>query len=84
MLWYWLIAYSTRDGDSGVELIRRVKADESLRAVPLLLVSNYADAQLGEAVDAAPAGAGQGGARSAGDARPCAAVLGRRPVGDLK
>ena len=39
------------DGDSGVDLIRRVKADESLRAVPLLLVSNYADAQR-EAVDA--------------------------------
>jgi two-component system chemotaxis response regulator CheY len=33
------------DGDSGVELIRRVKADEALRAVPVLLVSNYADAQ---------------------------------------
>ncbi len=33
------------DGDSGVELIRRVKADEALRATPVLLVSNYADAQ---------------------------------------
>ena len=33
------------DGDSGVELIRRIKADEALRATPVLLVSNYADAQ---------------------------------------
>ena len=39
------------DGDSGVELIRRVKADEALRSIPVLLVSNYADAQR-EAVDA--------------------------------
>jgi two-component system chemotaxis response regulator CheY len=39
------------DGDSGVDLIRRVKADESLRAVPVLLVSNYAEAQR-EAVEA--------------------------------
>ncbi len=33
------------DGDSGVELIRRIKADEALRATPVMLVSNYADAQ---------------------------------------
>jgi two-component system chemotaxis response regulator CheY len=39
------------DGDSGVDLIRRVKADEALRATPVLLVSNYADAQR-EAVEA--------------------------------
>jgi CheY-like chemotaxis protein len=39
------------DGDSGMDLIRQVKADESLRAVPVLLVSNYADAQR-EAVEA--------------------------------
>jgi two-component system, chemotaxis family, chemotaxis protein CheY len=47
------------DGDSGVDLIRRVKADEALRAVPVLLVSNYADAQR-EAVEAgAEAGFGK-------------------------
>jgi two-component system, chemotaxis family, chemotaxis protein CheY len=39
------------DGDSGVDLIRRVKADEALRTTPMLLVSNYADAQR-EAVEA--------------------------------
>jgi len=39
------------NGDSGLDLIRRVKADEALRATPMLLVSNYADAQR-EAVEA--------------------------------
>jgi two-component system chemotaxis response regulator CheY len=33
------------DGTSGVDLIRRLKADETLRNVPVMLVSNYADAQ---------------------------------------
>jgi len=40
-----------RDGDSGVDLIRRLKADEALRATPVMLVSNHADAQR-EAVEA--------------------------------
>jgi CheY-like chemotaxis protein len=39
------------DGDSGVELIRRIKADEALQTTPVMLVSNYADAQR-EAVEA--------------------------------
>jgi CheY-like chemotaxis protein len=33
------------DGDSGMELIRRIKADEELRTTPVMLVSNFADAQ---------------------------------------
>ncbi len=33
------------DGDSGLDLIRRLKADESLSSVPVMLVSNYDDAQ---------------------------------------
>jgi CheY-like chemotaxis protein len=33
------------DGSSGLELIRAVKADEQLRDVPVMLVSNYEDAQ---------------------------------------
>jgi CheY-like chemotaxis protein len=41
------------DGSSGVELIRRVKSDPSLRALPVMLVSNYDDAQ----AEAAAAGA---------------------------
>jgi two-component system, chemotaxis family, chemotaxis protein CheY len=39
------------DGDSGVDLIRRLKGDEVRRATPVMLVSNYADAQK-EAVEA--------------------------------
>jgi CheY-like chemotaxis protein len=33
------------DGSSGLDLIRALKADERLRAVPVMLVSNYDDAQ---------------------------------------
>ena len=33
------------DGSSGLELIRTLKADEQLRTVPVMLVSNYDDAQ---------------------------------------
>lgn len=33
------------DGSSGLELIRAIKADEQLRDVPVMLVSNYEDAQ---------------------------------------
>ncbi len=39
------------DGGSGLDLIRRIKADEALRATPVMLVSNYDDAQR-EAVEA--------------------------------
>jgi CheY-like chemotaxis protein len=34
-----------RDGGEGIELVQRVKADESLRAVPIMMVSNFAEAQ---------------------------------------
>jgi two-component system chemotaxis response regulator CheY len=33
------------DGSSGVEVIRQLRADEELRPVPVMLVSNYEDAQ---------------------------------------
>jgi two-component system chemotaxis response regulator CheY len=33
------------DGASGLDLIRHVKADNELAATPIILVSNYADAQ---------------------------------------
>jgi CheY-like chemotaxis protein len=33
------------DGGSGVDLIRRVKSDPQLNALPVMLVSNYDDAQ---------------------------------------
>ncbi len=33
------------NGDSGLDFITRLKSDEALRSVPVMLVSNYADAQ---------------------------------------
>jgi CheY-like chemotaxis protein len=33
------------DGGKGIELVRQAKADESLRAVPIMMVSNIAEAQ---------------------------------------
>ena len=39
------------DGSDGMELIRNATADERLRATPLMLVSNYDDAQ-NQAVEA--------------------------------
>lgn len=33
------------DGDSGLALIEQIKQDDALQRVPVMLVSNYADAQ---------------------------------------
>jgi CheY-like chemotaxis protein len=33
------------DGDSGIDFIRQINADEQLRKTPVMLVSNYEDAQ---------------------------------------
>ena len=49
------------DGSAGLEVIRRIKADEALRAVPVMLVSNYPDAQ----AQAAEAGAVPGFGKAA-------------------
>ncbi len=46
---------SDADGSSGLELIRAMKADPALAQVPVMLVSNYADAQQqAEALGALP------------------------------
>jgi two-component system chemotaxis response regulator CheY len=43
------------DGSSGLELIRRIRSDPALADVPVMLVSNYEDAQLeAEEFGAAP------------------------------
>jgi two-component system chemotaxis response regulator CheY len=44
-----------RDGTTGLDFIRALKSDEQLRPVPVLLVSNYDDAQAqAQAAGAAP------------------------------
>jgi CheY-like chemotaxis protein len=50
-----------RDGSSGLDLIREVKSDEQLAGVPVMLVSNHADAQ----EEACEAGAEPGFGKSA-------------------
>ena len=47
------------DGDSGVDLIHQIKADEALRATPVMLVSNYADAQKEAVAEGAEPGFGK-------------------------
>ncbi len=49
------------DGSSGLDLIRRVRSDEKLANVPIMLVSNYEDAQQ----EAAQAGAAPGFGKAA-------------------
>jgi two-component system chemotaxis response regulator CheY len=44
-----------RDGSSGLDLIRQLHEDEALRQIPVMLVSNYAEAQQeAEALGARP------------------------------
>lgn len=53
-----------RDGSSGMDILRKIKADPALADIPVMLVSNYADAQ-SEAVSAgAVAGFGKNDLRS--------------------
>jgi len=49
------------DGSSGLDLVQAIKADEALRQVPVMLVSNYEDAQ----AQAVQAGAVPGFGKSA-------------------
>jgi two-component system chemotaxis response regulator CheY len=57
------------DGDSGLSLIRRLQTDDATRAVPVMLVSNYADAQAEAAALGARAGVRQIDATDTSDAR---------------
>jgi two-component system chemotaxis response regulator CheY len=50
-----------RDGTSGLDVIRRLKADDALHGVPVMLVSNYDEAQQ----QAVTAGAAPGFGKSA-------------------
>jgi two-component system chemotaxis response regulator CheY len=49
-----------RDGSSGLEMIRQIRADEGLRSVPVMLVSNYGDAQAEAVAAGAVPGFGKG------------------------
>lgn len=57
-----------RDETDGIELIRRIKADPQLAAIPVMLISNYPDAQ--EAAVRAGALAGFGKADLTGGTVP--------------
>jgi two-component system chemotaxis response regulator CheY len=48
------------DGTSGIELVQRLKADQMLREVPVMLVSNYPDAQQQAVAAGALPGFGKG------------------------
>jgi CheY-like chemotaxis protein len=47
------------DGESGQELIKQVKSDEALKPTPIMLVSNYMDAQKEAVAMGATAGFGK-------------------------
>ena len=48
------------DGGEGLELVRRAKADESIQLAPMMMISNYPEAQ----VAAVAAGAAEGFGKS--------------------
>src|ERR1700678_66268 len=48
------------DGDSGVDFIRLLRSDEALRTIPIMLVSNYPDAQAQASAAGALPGFGKG------------------------
>ncbi len=56
------------NGASGLDFITRLKADETLRSVPVMLVSNYADAQRQAVAKGAPPGFGKAAASPANHA----------------
>jgi len=69
-----------RDGSPGLDLIRTVKADPALAGVPVMLVSNYPEAQQqAEALGALP-GFGKAELGSARSLERLSAVLADRPA----
>ncbi len=63
------------NGESGLDFIRRLKADPALRQIPVMLVSNYDDAQQEAVAAGALAGFGKAALRSAATAERLRAVL---------
>ena len=64
------------DGTKGVDLIRALKADPELASIPVMLVSDYAEAQEEAAGLGALPGFGKGAVRSGRPIEPLADVLG--------
>jgi two-component system chemotaxis response regulator CheY len=64
------------DGQSGLDFVRQLKEDERLRAVPVMLVSNYDDAQQEAAARGALPGFGKSGLRDPETLARLRAVLG--------
>lgn len=65
-----------RDGTSGLDLVARIEADAALRRVPVMLVSNYPDAQQQAVALGALPGFGKAALRQAAALKRLRAVLG--------
>ena len=65
------------DGSKGIDLIRSIKADPELARVPVMLVSNYAEAQAEARELGALPGFGKGEIQSGRPVAPLAEVLGQ-------
>jgi two-component system chemotaxis response regulator CheY len=63
-------------GGSGLDFIKQIKADEALKAVPVMLVSNYPDAQEQATALGALPGFGKSALRDPATLRRLADVLG--------
>ncbi len=66
------------DGDSGLDLIRLLHGDEALRAVPVMLVSNYPEAQAQAVAAGALPGFGKAALGQTQMLERVAAVLGKK------
>src|SRR5687768_4777098 len=64
------------NGDSGLKLIDTLKADASLAAIPVMLVSNFSEAQQQAVAKGALAGFGKGGLRDTKTVERLRAALG--------
>lgn len=64
------------DGASGLELIKRLQADDDTRATPVMLVSNYEDAQSAAVASGAGRGFGKDALTSESTRELLANVLG--------
>ncbi len=64
------------DGSEGIDVIRAIKADESVSSIPVMLVSNFADAQEAALAAGAEPGFGKAQLDAAETLARLAAVLG--------